>query len=361
VRILFLLSTILFVAEVSLALDLSTDATKDLRTGKEKSLSIKNNEEIKTSKGTKQSNTRSKGRDLSKSETIRTVGQAMQSGGLDVSLPLQNVFSAEIAALEQKGEGIFSSRIVTDPRLPKSFGLSAEVRPGLISLNKREYLDKYAVNNGDVSSVGDEEAIIAYIHQLAEYGAIIGQAYLNLSNDLAAIKGAVSREKDGTIKVKGIGYDDFVILAKGALWKAVQTGPINSAIKANFALLENIRPGVCQFDGFVTSIKCGPSVLRLGAIPQLRIAGQPWYGDGFAGFTGTYKLSSSWSYTDALEKMKSNASTTKFASEWTAYSEALESEGKSREAVMAKKKAWDYARSGRTNISPTRLLPNVQY
>lgn len=75
------------------------------------------------------------------------------------------------------------------------------------------------------------------------------------------------------------------------------------------------------------------------------------------GYSGSYKISKSWSYQDAIEKLKSISKYSKWAVEVAKYSEQLESQGKTKEATMLKKRAWEIAKSGKYTVSPSKLIP----
>ncbi|MDA8338366.1 MAG: hypothetical protein M0Z70_03575 [Nitrospiraceae bacterium] len=251
-------------------------------------------------------------------------------------------------------------KIASNPKLPRDFGLSAELRPGVIDTIKADYLSKAAQSNSYIKdNVGlmGEIAVQAYRNCLAAYGATIAQAYLNLTADLNDLKASVSKDENGNITVRGMGYDDFIILADAALQKALKD-ITNSTIKRTYerATQDN---SPCQFDRSIENIKCGSSLIILGTKPQLFISGVQWYGERFAGYQGAYKVSKSWSYQDAIEKLKSTSKYSKWASEVSKYAEELESQGKTREATLVRKKAWELAKSGKQSVSPAKLIPGL--
>jgi len=58
--------------------------------------------------------------------------------------------------------------------------------------------------------------------------------------------------------------------------------------------------------------------------------------------------------------MKSISRFKKLAEETSKYADKMESQGKSREAVMAKKLAWNSAKSGKVSLALARLIPGIQ-
>ncbi|MEW6740964.1 MAG: hypothetical protein AB1325_13815 [Nitrospirota bacterium] len=343
----------------SLALDTSVDTGKTQKTDKEQSQSIKKSKEEKETEGKKKSKTTTTGKDLTDSEAIKAIGQAMRQSGSSVTLPLEAVFLDRIAEMEKDTELFARCKIATNPKLGRDFGLSGETHPGVINVVRAENLTAAAKANSYLTSIpfADERSIRRYRNCLVEYGAIIAQAYLYLTADLNDLKVSVSKDQDGNINVKGMGYDDFIILADSALQKALR-GITNQTIKRTYDRATN-DTSPCQFDRSIENIKCGSSLMVLGGKPQLYISGIQWYGERFAGYQGSYKVSKSWSYQDAIEKLKSTSKYSKWASEVAKYAEELESQGKTKEATLVRKKAFELAKSGKQAVSPSRLIPGL--
>ena len=65
----------------------------------------------------------------------------------------------------------------------------------------------------------------------------------------------------------------------------------------------------------------------------------------------------SWSYQDAVEKLKSTSTYEKFAREVSRYAEELESQGRAREATLVRKKTFEVVKAGKQAVSPSRLIP----
>ena len=349
--------TLLLFTSTAFALDTSIDTGKTRKTDKEQSQSLKKSQEEKDTKGKRKADTTTKGRDVTDSDTIKAIGQAMSQSGADVTLPLEAVFLDRIAEMEKNAEPFVTCRIATNPKLLRDFGLSAEIRQGVIDTIKADYLSKAAQSNNYIRDLTNEQAIRQYRNCIATYGATIAQAYLYLTADLADLQVSVSKDKDGNIEVKGMGYDDFIILADSALQKALQ-GITNSTIRRTYDRATNDN-SPCQFDRSIENIKCGSSLIVLGTKPQLYVSGIQWYGERFAGYQGAYKVSRSWSYQDAIEKLKSTSKYSKWASEVSKYAEELESQGKTKEATLVRKKAWELAKSGKQAVSPSKLIPGL--
>ena len=354
---LIVVLTILIFAGNIFAIDTSVDTQKSIKSDKEKSQSLKKSQEQKDTKGKKKSDTVSIGRDKTDSETIKAIGQAMSSAGADVTLPLEVVFLDRIAELEKDTNPFVQCKVVTAPKPGRDFGLSAEVRPGVIDTIKADYLAKAAQSSSYLADIADEPGIRSYRDCVAYYGSVIAQAYLNLTQDLQDLKASVTKSKSGEINVKGMGYDDFILLADAALQKALQ-GFTNGTIKRVYERVIN-DAGACQFDRTVENIKCGSALITLGTMPKLAHGGIHVFGGQYMGYQGSYKLSKSWSYQDAIEKLKATSKYSKWANEVAKYSEELESQGRSKEATMVRKKAWEIAKTGKQTVNVSQLLQPV--
>lgn len=352
-KIIIVLIALLFVFNPvygnATSLETPTDVSSSNKENKELSQSSKESKEKKESKGKRQSKSSSTGVDKQTSEAVKAVEQAAQSKGADVALDLQAVFLDRITELENNMEPFMSCKVATYPKLPRDFKINAEVRPGVIDLYKADYYRQAGETNAAVAGIGDEAGIRAYRNCLVSYGAIIAQAYLNLTGDLTSLKAAGEKDEEGNTIIKGMGYDDFVMLSESALQKAVQTIE-NKTIKRTLDRVVNDNTP-CRFEKARELIQCGASQIHLSVKPMLIVSSVMWYGDKFGGFSGSYKVSKGWSLSDALEKLKSTSKYARLANDTSVYAEELESHGKSKEAVEARKKAWEVAKSGKISLS----------
>lgn len=340
------------------ALDPQIDTGKTEKREEEQKQELRKMQEEREQKGEREAETIQRGIDRQAQEAIKAMGQAMRQTGADVTLPLEAVFLDLIAQMEINNvEPFRACRIATEPQLPRDFGLSAEIRPGIIDTIKADYLSKAAQSNSFIRGITDEQAIRQYRNCLVQYGAIIAQAYLNLSADINNLGVSVSKDKDGNIIVRGLGYEDFINLADSALQKAIR-GITNSTIKRMYSRALNDN-SPCQFDRSIENIKCGSSLITLNTKPQLFVSGIEFYGQRFAGFQGAYKVSKSWSYQDAIEKLRTTSRYEKWANEVSKFAEALESQGKTKEATLVRKKAWERVESGKATVSPSKLIPGL--
>lgn len=347
-----LLLSIFFILTLSLnayAVDTSVDSSKQKKIDKEKSQSIKKQKEKKESKGEKTSKTIGKGLDKQTQEAIKQIGQTMNSRGVDITLPLETLFLNRLAKYEKDTKPFSTCKVISNPKLPVDFGLTAEIRPGVIDTIKADYISKAVQNRVYISQLADEDSIRQYRNCLSLYGAVIGQAYLYLTSDITEVEAEVSKDEKDNIIVSGLNYSDFILLANAALTKSIASieDPLVKEMYQN--TISNTSP--CQFDNAIENIKCGNSLIILQTKPSLLVAGIKTYGDSFSGFTGTFKVSRGWSYSDAIEKLKSTSAYSKFADEVSKYTEELESQGNSKEATFVKKKAWELAKSGKQAVS----------
>ena len=154
-RILILLFMLIFsVSNVWAGADSSVDSSKQQRLDKEKTQSIKRSRESRESQGSRKSKTTSSGIDKQVQDAIRAVEQAMQQKGLEVSIDPAQIFLNEISLSESSGdiELFRHCRVLTNPKLPVRFGLSAMVG-NVIYVVKSDYLQRAATNNAYISSV----------------------------------------------------------------------------------------------------------------------------------------------------------------------------------------------------------------
>lgn len=355
-RAFFVLVFVLLMPVSAMSLDTSVDTGKTYKQDKEQSQSIRKSIEERDSSGKRKSKTTSKGTDHQTADIVKAIGQAMNQTAADVTLPLEAIFLDKIAELEASTDPFRTCNIATAPRLPQDFGFYGEQNDDVVNLTAIQNVQSFAHANTGISSIGDEKKVKDYRNCLAYYGAVIGQAYLYLSQDLDTVKAGVSKDKAGNVAVKGIGYDDFITIADAALKRALE-GLENQTIRRIYdrAIKDNTA---CRFDRTVESIKCGSTLLTLGAIPKLAVGGIHVYGGQYMGYQGSYRISKSWSYQDAIERLKSTSRYSKFATEVSKYAEELESQGRTKEATMVRKKAWDIARTGKQAVSPASLLHN---
>ncbi len=347
-------------ATQAMALDLGIERSKNKPIERHKSFTTRGNKTKKKSEGQKTTSTTSTGSDQQDQNVIRRIGQQMRNSGLDVTLSLGDIFLQSLAMLEKQGNmPRLRARILSDPRKPASFGLSAEIQPGVIDSIKADLLTKMAGSDAAIEMVGgDEKKIHKYRNNLALYGVIIAQAYLYLSNDLAALNDGVTKDETGKIIIKNLGYDDLQILADGALLRAVQHIK-NKRLKELYTeIISDERP--CRFAGTVSSIQCGSSAINLSIPPTLNALGVTVFApDRFAGFSGQYRVSSGWSYNHSLEALKNTSKYKKQAEEVSDYTDEMESRGNSREALKVKKIAWTSAKSGKASLALARLIPGL--
>ena len=340
------------------ALDTSYDTGKTQKHEKEQTQSMRRTQEKRKTKGKRKSTTSSTGVDKQAADTLKQLGQAMQSHGFEITVDLKGLFLDRIAELEKRSRRPFCDcKIATKPVLPRDIGLSAEIAPGVIDTIKAQYISQAAQYNAPVTDLADEQAVRHYIQCLSYYGALIGEAYLNLNHDLQALD-ALQKDKSGKITVSGIGYDDLCVLADGAL-KQAMVRIKNPYIQTLYSQAQRAK-SECVLAGAPEKIRCGTVTLILGPVPQLDVLGVRFFSENtFAGFSATYRVNASWSYSDVLEALRSTTRYRKFAEDVAQYSERLVALGRAREAVMLKKKAFELAKTGKQVISPSRLIPGL--
>lgn len=327
----YLFPTIVFslISCVAWAADFSQDTSAGKSLGKDESLSVKGSKEDRSSK------TKSRGSESNKSKSQRSESRRGGNSSLDASIPARALFTEEIRY-----------------KLPEDLGLAITAdATGKISLTEAELLQSTAKSNARISSVTEEKPVREYLYEVAKFGAVVGQAQLNLNDDISKI-GVIQRNKSGELEVTGLGADDIKTLANGA-FKRAKTTITDPRIKSGLdAILNDKTP--CRFAGEPSQIVCGTTALVLNTPPNLKYNGVEWYGGSYAGISGSYRASSSWSWSKALENASGSSSFDRNVAD------DLESQGKSVEAVMTRKKAVERSKSNKTNMSPSKFLPGHQ-
>lgn len=344
---LMVLLALLLAATPALGFDLTKRDSSSQKVEEDISQMWKRHMDNRESEGRRQSDTWSQGRDTQSQTSERSSGQQSRSGQLDIAISPEVAFADRLRALEQSGQQPFAMcSVISRPRLARDFGLSAEIRPGVIDTIKAGYLSQAAQSNAPVSSLANEQALKYYRDCLAIYGALVRDAFMFLSQDLEAIDAGLVKDQRGIVQIQGLGYRDFRELAAGALDRALDELFFDLDDFANY-----LTDDPCRFEGRPEAIQCGPVLMTLGTRPELTTPAMTIYGRDPGGISGTYRISSSWSYSDALERMKSSSEFARFAEDVSKYVEEAESLGMSREAAMAKKKAVDLAASADASLS----------
>lgn len=345
------------------AMDVSTDSSKTQKEDTDESQTQKKSIDKKESEGNRRSRNRSIGKDITESETVKGIEQAMKSRSIDISQSLEVIFIPLIADAETSGREPFAScRVATRPKLPADFGLTAQISPVMIDSIKADWLSKAAASNARLETE-TEKGIHEYKNCLAYYGLVIAQAYLNLSDNLRDVGAQVIQEKGKDMvfnHVNDLSLPDFITLAEAAFEKAAQQVEEGKVSTDRFKTFKRVTTDIpCYFNGAVERINCGGGTITISAPPQLQYGGLQVYGSGFYGFQGTYKISSNYSYSNALEDMQSVSKYRKWVKEVSQFAEALRSKGMAKEAVYVEKKAWELAKSGKVGVSPGKLMPGV--
>lgn len=356
IKIIAIVALFSFLNCNAFALDTSIDYGKQKKTDKEVAQSLKRTRDEKKSYGHRDMKTKGEGGDDIIQNSVRESGHLTASSSAEIIMPLDVIFRDIIAAIEKDIPPFKECRVISNPLLPKDFGITSEIKANVIDNIKADYITKAAQSNSFIKAIADEQALIVYRSCLAYYGSVIAQSYLNLNNSITEVKGMVSKDKDGNIVVDGIGYDDFIVIAEGALIETYRNGIKNQTLLSliNRALNEQ---SPCRFDKQVENINCGSVSINISASPSLSVSGIELYGKSFAGYHASYKVSRSFSYSNALEKLKSSSKYYKWVAEVSTFAENLESEGKAKEATIVRKKAWEIAKSGKQTVSPSKLLP----
>jgi hypothetical protein len=299
---------------------------------------------------------------------------AKKSRELDVSKPAQAVFLNYLLALEADSSSldtmpqkqlvaVIREKLLTNPLLPDDCGLTAHT-PGSLAINasKAEWLQSAGTANIAISEIAEGYKITNYINNLAILGSIIGQAYINLNDDIASLdvllrtSGKNGRITKGIKNIKEqalteIGAQDFEKIAKYALLKVFRNGITDQSLRQTTDKVLSSN-AVCRLKGNPETISCGETLLTLTNPGELQIAGIVWAGKSFAGYEGKYRMSSAWSYSQTLDKLQSISKSNRIAKDYATRAEDSLSKGKSIDAVLELRKGVEQAEKSNFTVSP---------
>ncbi len=223
------------------------------------------------------------------------------SQGVEIKLSLDAVFFPVLTNLEKTHPELKSCKIISKPRKPADFGLSAETSPGVYDTIMAQVLNTSAQSNAMAP-----KSVERYKNCLVMYGAIIGQAHERMAR-------LITNEQ--------VGYEDLKELSRIIIEQTLLDG-LQGQIKQSYEILKDA--GNCRFNGSLTNIQCGVAQIDLAA-NRLMFGNVEWYGQRFGGYSGEYRVS--------------------------------QSSKKAKEIVMSHKKAWEIAKSGKQAVSPTKFMP----
>jgi len=336
-------------AGVASATEFSHDTSDDSKDSKEKSLSQKNSNDEKDSKTKRKSKSKSTGKDKTDSDSDKKSGSLGENRGLDISLPAQSLFT----------------ELPLDVYLlPADFGWSGYMGGGVTNTSTADFYRNQAANNAPLEAE-PQTKVQEYVLQILRAGARTGQAILDLQKQIAAF-GAVTKDSKGNIEVTGLGEEDLLTLANGCMAATATQGAIKDKrikLKMDSILKNGVPP--CRFQGDLSAIQCGRISLQLSSPPALKVDALEWWrlGEGgagsFAGLSGSYKVSSAWSWSQALESARNDSRFTKIASEASTSAEKMESEGRTFDAVMSRKKSLDAMTANKAGVGPGKFMPGI--
>jgi len=338
------------------------EGSKGQKKEETKTLEEKKSIEKRKSQSKRKGTSDTSGKDKTKSQAVRDVRQAMNQQSVDLSRSLDVIFLQNIQEWERNGREPFKRcRITTRPSLPADFGLTAQLDANTIDTIMASWLQQAAASNAPLPADA-QLGILAYRDCIAQYGAIIAEAYLVLNEHLKDVKAQVKpTQKDGLL-VRDLSLQDFELLAADALQEAVnhvETGDfLDPQIQRTYANLLGAQS--CTWNGTVEQIRCGAAHITLSASPQLVFANIPIYGQGgYYGFRAEYKLSNNYSLSQAMEDLAQSSEFNKWAKEVSNFAEDLEAKGQLKDAVLARRNAWETMQNGKVGVGISHLLPSV--
>jgi hypothetical protein len=228
-----------------------------------------------------------------------------EKGALELKVSIESVIIPKIVELERGY--LKSCNIISRPRLPRDFGISSEIAPGMYDVIKIQIYEQQAKINAPVPN---NRKVQAYKNCMALYGAIIAQSHINLSEILPS--GSIS-------------FEDLKSLARIAVEKTIHQRINNRNIKRLYNIVRN-DTAPCRFNGSLYQFKCGASLIDISS-QQMRLGNVVLFGEKFFGYTGSYTVS--------------------------------QSSSKTKEHVASQKRAWEIVKSGKATVSPSKLIPGL--
>lgn len=309
--------------------------------------------------------------------SLKQMQDAQKRRELDISKPAQAVFITYLVALEKDSSILTNSkhkilvqaiqqRPLSRPLLPDHVGLSAKLPGGGYNGIRAKFLQSATASNATIESVdADSPKIRQYMQTLAIYGGIVGQAYINLNDNIDKLDVIFKTTgKDGRItkgirdiKVKeigNIGAEDFERLAHASLLQVFVEGITDNSIKTtvNQLLTSTTEDCFLKASADNSGITCGEIMLQLSSPADFEFGKLAWFGNAYAGYTGSYKVSSSWSYSKTLDNLQSVSASNKIAKDYQIRSEDAESKGKGIDTIMEMRNGVEIASKSSNSTSP---------
>lgn len=388
-----------------------TETGESKKTGRDISDSVKQTDEKGTTTSNRKSSSESTGSDKQWQDAVRSVQQESSNTSADITMPLETLFLSQILKLEKEREPFSSCLLMSKPKLPKDYGITAAIGKNNIDVANQTALTDLAISNAPVSDFrgANEHRIQITKKCMAYYGGIIAQAYLETESSIAALsikppdtlpkpapkdtgktvkKGAkkskknkkskqvkkehepaetpagltigVEIDKTGGKRITGIGRDDYIALATEALNNALKNGITDKRIRERYLqIMEDDRS--CYFAGAIDKILCGSSMIILGAQQKLYGAGDvEVYGHSFMGLQGAYKISRAFNLSQSYDKMASTSRYSKQMAEISKSIDKMQREGRALEASMAKRIAIEQSMSGRKSLDLSGIIPGLK-
>ncbi|KAA0888077.1 hypothetical protein [Oryzomonas rubra] len=342
--IVMIFAVVLLAAPV-MAANSSSDTKLDQSIGKSVDDMYKRNLAKSQSLGKKEAETNSRGRDHTNASSFERSGSVQSGGAAEVAVTIDQIMADAFAQLEHDGiEPFASCHVVTSPLLPTDIGINATNGYGEIYVHAAQYYAELARQNQSINAIINPQAVREYISCLGGYGAYGYEAYIRAQKAISGYNAKLSRnKKTKQIVVSGIGYEDFVNTIVAELKYVIAHGLTDAGVKRQFSRLMADKQRPCTFLKATENIKCGSTVVTMDALPKLVSSGVNIYGNGIFGFSGSFKVSTSWSYASALKDMSSDSRYSRFAADVSRFADELESRGMTKEAAYARKKAVNLA------------------
>ena len=241
----------------------------------------------------------------------------------EVQVDTKTLFAPAMYELEKQREPFKSCALFSQPPLDREFGLTADSGSGIIDVYKAQYLKEAGKAGSSADGILDPKKFAQYMRCVSIYGAVLGQAHENLLSNIGDV--TETNKTTSRNQISGLDTAGLFALAELALDKAVTEGVKDPNIRALFNILSTAGTN-CRFaeNDF---LKCGPVYVRPGQDVQVIVSGVPYYGQAFAGRSGSFRT------TKSNDKVQS--------------------------AVAAKQKSWSTKKRADHKVNPTRWIPGL--
>lgn len=329
---------VMLTVSVTHAVDSSIETDRKSSVSSEKSLNVKSSKSKTESAGQRKSKTTTSGQDKttqqSRKKTSTTSASATADMTIDIGQLVRQIADDECSQMIRTAKiEDFYPNDDTTPSGIRVYGHTLNV------LNEQMARPMLPVRYKGC----DVDKLHSYYGCLIEHSIKVAQTILRVNDEMKLLGNSV-------------GVDDVVALTRAIYHNKMQkTGRLKEIYK-KLVMMD----GTWHYAGDLFTYRIGSAVFRLPPSPMLKLDDMMIYDSGsnmYAGITGVYRVSSSYSLAKAVEELKSSSKYSKIALDVAKYAEKAEQEGRTLDAMIARKKLIDVTKTGKTVVSMSKILP----